>query len=396
MTILKLTAQLVAHNLYCPDGKLRSEFCDTEVPGLYIEVRASKPGQGTYYLRYKDTYGKTCHQKIARTTDMDLAEARRQAKLLRADIVANGADPRAEAKAQRAVLTVSDFFELHYLPHAKAHKRSWMRDETLYRIRIKPKFGDRRMNQLTRHELQTFLTELAAEGMAPASADHHLKLMRHAFNLAIDWGMLDANPAIRIKLFNADNKLENYLDEDELSRLIGVLKTDSNRGVCNIAMFLLSTGARLNEALKAKWCDIDRTHRVWKIPAAISKSKKVRSVPLNDSALSVLDELGSEGEHEHLFVNMKSGEAYTAVHKTWNRLRLKAKLPNLRLHDLRHQYASLLVCAGHTLYEVQQILGHSDPAVTQRYAHLSTERLQKAANSASVLIRGATKLPDAA
>jgi len=396
MPIVKLTTSFILHNLQCPPGKQRIEFCDTEVPGLYIEVRSTRPGRGSWYLRYRSKEGKTCHQKIARTTDIDLAEARRQAKLLRADIVANGADPRAEEKAKRAVLTVSDYFEKHYLPHAKAHKRSWMRDETLYRIRIKPKFGDRRMNQLTRHELQTFLSELAAEGMAPASADHHLKLMRHAFNLAIDWGMLDANPAIRIKLFNADNKLENYLDEDELGRLIGVLKTDSNRGVCNIAMFLLSTGARLNEALKAKWCDIDRTHRVWKIPAAISKSKKVRSVPLNDSALSVLDELGSEGEHEHLFVNMKSGEAYTAVHKTWNRLRLKAKLPNLRLHDLRHQYASLLVSSGHTLYEVQQILGHSDPAVTQRYAHLSTERLQKAANSASVLIRGATKLPDAA
>ena len=72
------------------------------------------------------------------------------------------------------------------------------------------------------------------------------------------------------------------------------------------------------------------------------------------------------------------------------RLRRSAGLPFLRIHDLRHQYASFLVNSGRTLYEVQQILGHSDPSVTQRYAHLSSKALQDAANSASVAIRGAT------
>ena len=74
--------------------------------------------------------------------------------------------------------------------------------------------------------------------------------------------------------------------------------------------------------------------------------------------------------------------------KVWSRLRKAAGLPHLRIHDLRHQYASFLVNSGRTLYEVQQILGHSDPSVTQRYAHLSTASLQEAANSASVAIRG--------
>ena len=74
--------------------------------------------------------------------------------------------------------------------------------------------------------------------------------------------------------------------------------------------------------------------------------------------------------------------------QVWSRLRVKAGLPHLRIHDLRHQYASFLVNSGRTLYEVQQILGHSDPSVTQRYAHLSSKSLQEAANSASVAIRG--------
>ena len=122
-------------------------------------------------------------------------------------------------------------------------------------------------------------------------------------------------------------------------------------------------------------------------------------MPLNDSALDVLAQLDTEGQFDYLFVNSRISEKtgqevgtskpYTSIMKVWSRLRLKAGLPFLRIHDLRHQYASFLVNAGRTLYEVQQILGHSDPKITQRYAHLSTKSLQDAANSASIMIRGA-------
>ena len=167
-----------------------------------------------------------------------------------------------------------------------------------------------------------------------------------------------------------------------------VLRTDPNRPVCLIALFLLSTGCRLNEALQATWSQFDRGTRVWRIPAANSKSKRIRSVPLNDSALEVLAEIGTEGSFEHVFVNPQTRERYTTIHKVWGRLRRTAGLPHLRIHDLRHQYASFLVNSGRTLYEVQQILGHSDPSVTQRYAHLSSRSLQEAANSASLAMKG--------
>ena len=81
-------------------------------------------------------------------------------------------------------------------------------------------------------------------------------------------------------------------------------------------------------------------------------------MPLNDSALQVLDELGTDGAHEHLFVNRQTNDRYTTIHKVWGRLRAKAGLPHLRIHDLRHMYASFLVNSGRSLYEVQQILGH--------------------------------------
>lgn len=89
-------------------------------------------------------------------------------------------------------------------------------------------------------------------------------------------------------------------------------------------------------------------------------------------------------------MNLKTQAPYTTVHKVWGRIRRKAGLPHLRIHDLRHQFASFLINSGRTLYEVQQVLGHSDPSVTQRYAHLSTKSLQDAANSASVMIKGAS------
>jgi integrase len=220
--------------------------------------------------------------------------------------------------------------------------------------------------------------------------------------------MLDKNPAAKVPLFNVDNKVEHYLNDAELARLLAVLRSpDSPRSVCQIALFLLSTGARLNEALSATWSQIDKQTRVWRIPASVSKSGKIRVVPLNDSALEVLAELKTEGKFENLFVNTRiskktgeevgTGKPYTTIMKVWSRLRLKLKagLPHFRIHDLRHMYASFLVNSGRTLYEVQACLGHSDPKVTMRYSHLSSKSMQEAANSASSMIHRGMPIVDA-
>lgn len=403
MPIVKLTEAFISNGLTCPD-KPRIEFCDADLPGLYIEVRNGHPGHGTYYLRYKDATGKTCHQKLGRSTELTLADARKKAKTLKAEI-ALGADPRGAVKAQKAVITYADFFADHYLPYVKPRKRSWKRDEELFRLRIANVLGHRRLNEITRQQIQTFHSSLLDQGLAPATCDHHIKLIRQSLNLAITWDMLEKNPAAGIKLFNVDNKVEHYMDADELQRLLAVLRANDPPNVCVIATFLLSTGARLNEALQATWSQIDRQNRVWRIPASTSKSKKVRSVPLNNSALDCLDGLellstrdtptksAMPTKSDYLFVNRLTGKPLTTVHKVWARLRAKAGLPHLRIHDLRHQYASFLVNSGRTLVEIMQILGHSDSKVTLRYSHLSTATLQAAANSASVLIRRSSAIP---
>jgi len=300
--------------------------------------------------------------------------------------------------APKAELTLDEFMKDHYMPHAKIHKRSHKRDDQLYRIRIKPKFGDLVLSAVNRREVQAFQNGLLNEGLAPASADHHVKLMRRVLNLAVQWEFLEKNPLKGIELYMVDNQVENYLDQEQLARLVDVLRLDENRKVCCIIMFLISTGARLNEALTATWKNISIEGGVWKVDASLSKSKKSRSIPLNDSALWVLDQLDSKGKSVFLFpspAKAKDGkdEAYTTITRAWYRLRGKAKVPNVRLHDLRHTFASLLVSGGQSLYSVQQILGHSDPKVTMRYAHLSAKALQEAANAASVIVpRAAPKV----
>lgn len=385
MPVVKLTQSNIA-KLQIPEGKSRIEWVDADTPGLYL---LATPNGSTFFLRQKIS-GKLKHIKICRVTaETSLAEVRKKAIALKAEI-ALGTDLRGTEKAKDAVLTFTEFFNDHYIKYVMPRKRSWKRDEELFRLRLKAEFGDKQLNQITRQQIQLFHTDLLATGLAPASCDHHVKLLKHALNLAIDWDLLtEKNPAARIPLFNRDNKVEHYLDDEQLEKLLTVLRTDGNRPICMVAMFLLSTGARLNEALQATWSQLDRPNRVWRIPASNSKSKRIRSVPLNDSALTVLSQLNTEGTFEHIFVNPLTKGPITSVHAVWNRLRKEAGLPHLRIHDLRHMYASFMVNSGRTLYEVQQILGHSNPSVTQRYSHLSSKSLQDAANSASIIIKGA-------
>ncbi|HPH06973.1 MAG TPA: tyrosine-type recombinase/integrase [Methylotenera sp.] len=389
--IVKLTESFISTGLQCSGGKRREEMVDSVVPGLFIEVRAVSPGQGTYYYRYKDVNAHTQTKKLGRSNDVTLAEARNQAKALRAE-VALGANPRAEEKARKLVITFDTLFTEHYLPYVKPRKRSWDRDEELYRLRIKDVFGSKRLNQITRLQIQTFHSGLIAEGLAAATANHHAKLIRHMLNLACEWQMLDINPASRIHMFEEDNKQERYMNDTQLSNLLEVLRTDSCRSVCLITMFLLATGCRLGEVLSATWSQVDKDKRVFRVLASNSKSKRMRPVPLNDTALEVLNQLDTEGTYEHLFINKKTEKPYVNIAKVWEKLRAKAGLPHLRLHDLRHQAASNLINSGSSLYIVQQILGHSDPSVTQRYAHLSMKTLNDASDNASVITQRAMKV----
>jgi len=386
--IVNLTQSFVDNQLVCPDGKKSFEYVDSLRSGLFAKVTVASSGVGTYYLRYKSN-SKTAYIKIGRTNEITLADARKKALGHKADIAA-GNDPKEQAKANKSVLTFSEFFHEHYYPYIKSRKRSANKDESMFRVRLNDTFGQKRLNQISRREVMIFHTRLREiDDLAPASCDHHLKLMRRMFNLAVEWEMLEKNPLARISLFKEENMVENYLDEEQLKRLVHVLQTDKNRMTCNALLFLLSTGARLNEALSAKWSQVDIENRVWMIPATNSKSKKVRSVPLNQAAIDVLNQLGTN-DREFLFMSHRRSDTHLKeIHTGWKTLREKAGLPHLRIHDLRHSFASFLVNGGRTLYEVQKLLGHSVPSVTQRYSHLSAKTLFAATDEAANCINAA-------
>lgn len=399
MTVIQsLDQHYIDTQLICPLGKARIEIVDPERTGLYIEVRAASPGQGTYYLRYKNSNGKTQHHKIGRTSEIQLNGARAEGARFKASIGKVTATANAPATSELivdnpalgsslGVMTLDVFMTEHYLPHAQLHKRSHWRDEQLYRLRIKPKFGHLPLADIKRREVQQFQSALVAGGLSNASSNHHVQLLRHVCNLAVSWEMLDRNVLKGIPLLALDNQVDNNLDPQQVDRLVEVLKTDKNRMVCLILMFLLATGARRSEALTAEWRQVDVENRVWTISATNSKSKKQKHLPLNDAALWVIKQLETKGESALLFPSPVSGKPFTTIARQWWRLRKKAGLPsNIRIHDLRHTFASRLVTAGRSLYEVQNLLGHADPRTTMRYAHLSMDAKRAASNAAAFTV----------
>ncbi len=381
MPKVNLTQKFIDNDLICPPGKRKIEFVDQQVSGFRVDVTDTSPGQGTYYYSRKID-GKRSHIKISRTSDMTLQDAREYAKNLRAEYQLGG-DPYAAVKATKQVITWSNFFDDYYLPYAKQHKRSWANDKDMHRLRIKPKFGDLRLHKFTRHAVQKFHNELRDSGLAPSTCDHHLKLIRQALNHAVDWNLIETNPVAKVKLFRIDNREERLMSDDELQRLMAVLNTDRNQMVCSVIKFLLLSGCRVSEALNGRWDAVNREQHTFSIEATNSKSKQRRAVPISDAAMAVLDQLGTESKSEWLFTSSQGGgnQRLTTITKSWQRIRLAAGLKHIRLHDLRHMAASAILNSGHSLYVVQKILGHSDPSVTQRYAHLSTATLQDAANS---------------
>jgi integrase len=378
-----LNEQFIKTGLICPSNKSHIEFTDANRTGLYVEVRSTSQGRGTWWYRFKaKDSGRTARIKIGRTDLVSVKLAKEQVRTLRAKAQL-GEDLAGEQRKKKETLTWSAFFEQWYLPHAKQHLRSWGNLEEMHRLRIKDRFGDIKLNKITRHAVQQFHNELRDAGLAAASCDHHLKLLRQAMNQAVSWDFLETNPISKIQLFNESNAEERLMTDDELQRLMATLTQDRNATVALVIKLLLFTGARVNEALHARWADVSRAQRTWTILARNSKSKRRRSVPLSDAAIAILDQLGTETQSEWLFTSSRGDgkQRLTTINKAWQRIRQDADLAHVRLHDLRHMHASMLINSGHSLYIVQQVLGHSDPSVTQRYSHLSTATLHEAANS---------------
>lgn len=386
MSVVALTTKTLK-SLACPLGKAKENVWDARCKGLMLELR--KSGGKTWYLRYTSPRGKPCQFRLGDARDLSLEQARKRSDELRGEI-ALGSDPRERKRVLRQIPTFAKFVKERYMPFVKGYKRSWHIDESLLRNHLLPKLGDRYLDQITKDDVIVIHQSRRANGGAPASANRLLVLIRYIFNLAIRWEIagITKNPTAGIPLFEENNKRERYLSRDEAGRLSEALRYSESKMLKLIVPMLIFTGARKREVLDARWIDIDIERRVWRID--VNKSGKARHVPLSVGALQLLQEVKRERQpadeadvqSEWVFANPDTGKPYVQIWYAWNTARKRAGLPELRMHDLRHTFASLLINGGRTLYEVQKILGHTQIKTTQRYSHLSQETLLAAADTA--------------
>ncbi|MDP1607468.1 MAG: tyrosine-type recombinase/integrase [Rhodocyclaceae bacterium] len=360
-------------------------YFDTEIKGFLLEHRAS--GGMTYYFRYRDASAKVRMHRVGRADEVSLADARAKAHKMR-QMVAEGGDPKLESHRFRDVPSFGTFVAERYLPYAKTRKRSWKTDEIMLRNHLLPVFAELRMNRVTRSDVVAFHHAVKEKGYAAGTCNRMLVLMRFIYNCAIRWDILPTtgNPCVGVEPFEDNGARERYLSQEEVGRLFDELDTNRNVQVGQVIRLLLYTGARKREVLDARWDEIDFNRRLLTVPAARSKSKKPRYIPLSDAAIELLRSLPRREDIPWVFFNPRTKKPPVSIFCAWDSIRKKVGLAEVRLHDLRHSYASFLVNAGRSLYEVQKLLGHYDPKVTMRYAHLSPGALLEAVNVVGELV----------
>jgi integrase len=378
-----LTSQFV-RAAACPLGRAKIDFFDTDQKGFLLEVRCS--GGKTFYQRYVDAHGRQRQFKLGPAKVLSLEQARRLARSALAEALL-GAGPQTRRQEKRSIPTLNQFVGDRYLPHAKASKRSWQTDETILRIHILPSLGSLSIDMITSGHVAGLVNNMRAKGYAAGTINRALTLLRYVFNLVRKWDVPGAgvNPTAGITTTPAVQR-QRFLTREETQRLVAAIKADKNRVAADAIMLLLLTGARRSEITQAKWEYVDWERRTLLVP--ISKSSRPRRIALNAAAIALLQSLPRTATDDYIFPSPFSGHAFASLFYPWDRIRRRAGLVEVRLHDLRHSFASFLVNQGVSLYVVQGLLGHTQPRMTQRYAHLAQETLLDAAEVVSSVIHG--------
>lgn len=359
------------------------EYSDLEVPGLRLLV--SRKGLKKFHLRYR-LLGVKKSIKIGPFPSLSVKDARLRAHEFKA-LIAKDIDPLTERETKAAVPTFEEFALQQYLPFAKTRKRSWKDDDQKIRNVFIPAFGKRRLTDITTRELVAVLDGVRKR-RTPATTNRYFAVLMRMLNLAVQWAYLERNPMVGMKKYSENNARERYLAAEEISNLLKELETWPNRSISGLLRFLLFTGVRRGEAMGLSWDRVNLDNAT--IFLNKTKNGKTRTVLLNSLALDVLREMQAlrRDGHPFVFPGHFRNAPLTYPDNAFHRLCKKVGIVDLRIHDLRHSFASLAVNAGASLYDVQKLLGHSSSQMTQRYAHLADETLRNATDSVATSITG--------
>lgn len=372
---------LPPHDPESPSAQL--ELADAECVGL--RFNKSKTGRCFWFFRYRWRNRKAAI-KLGEFPGMNLRQARERGWEIRG-MLSRGDDPKQSRVDKMNMITFGEFTEKHYLPHAKATVRR--PDVIISRLNTGalPHFKEKALDCITTRDTQQFLAKMR-ERVSPTTCNHHLIVIKAMLNLAVKWEMIEKNPAVGIKKMQQPTGRDRYMSQEEVKRFLEALGESGNVPVASGLRMLLFTGLRCQEVFKLKWDDVDMESK--SVHLRLTKSGKSRRVYLSAMAWAeiVLMKGLRRNKHPYVFPGKFANEPVSQPRRTFLEATSKAKINDLRVHDLRHTFASHVIQAGASLFEVQKMLGHSTSQMTMRYAHLADTELRSRVDQAEQRLSG--------
>lgn len=369
---MALTKREIDRLKYDPDGpttQIQYDGDDREsVPGFGVRIFPS--GVKSFVVWYRTESGRKRLHTIGRYGPVTLDQARRMARELIGDAIA-GADPLAERRQRREAETVRDLGRLYIERHAKPHKKTWAEDERRLESYVYPAFGALKVEDVKRADVARMHSKIGAT--KPYEANRVLALVAVMFNKAVDFGILDEgapNPAARIQKFREKSR-DRWVTPSELPALWQAIEEEANPYARAAFKCYLFTGMRRNELLGLRWKDVDLERKEIRIED--TKAGRSHVVPLSAPAEAVLRDLPRQIGNAYVFAGARPGRPLVNVAKPWKRIRERAGLEDVRLHDLRRTVGSWLATSGASLPLIGKVLNHSNASTTQVYARLAED-----------------------
>jgi integrase len=306
--------------------------------------------------------------------------------------IANGTDPNSQKQEERARATTRDVVEVFMAIHGtKLKPRTREEYARLFKLHILPAFGTHKIGDLTKSDVARFHAKLAH---APSGANFALAVLSKLCTWCEEHGYRDenSNPCRRIQKYR-QNKRERFLSLEELQRLgqvLGQAEADQNIGMfAALAIrLLILTGARLNEIMTLQWAHVDLQRAFLFLPDSKTGKKPLR---LSAPAIALLELAPRVDGNPFVIVGFVEGSHLVNLQKPWRYVRDLAGLPDVRIHDLRHTFASMAAASGASLPMIGKLLGHSQPQTTARYAHLADDPIQKLNDDVGTAISNAMR-----